>query len=136
MDIHDTGAEIRTLFATYAAGFDDADAEAITALFAWPATIWQFGEGHLFEDEDELAENVEALMDVFDGAGIVLTTADVRDIRQAGTAAFATVDWRQEDEAGEVLHEFTCHYMLIRQHGGWRIAAVINEPEAADSPGA
>jgi hypothetical protein len=45
MNIHETGAEIRRLFAAYAAGFDDADPEAITELFAWPATIWQFGEG-------------------------------------------------------------------------------------------
>ena len=132
MNVPGTGAEIRALFAAYAAGFDDADAEAITELFAWPATIWQFGEGHLFEDEDELAENVEALMDVFDEAGIVLTTAELRHAREAGTAAFATVDWRQEDEAGEVLHAFTCHYMLIRQDGGWRISTVVNEPEEGE----
>jgi hypothetical protein len=66
---------IRRMFVDYGAGFDDADATAITDLFAWPATIWQFGEGHVFEDAEELEENVEALMDVFDEAGIVLTTA-------------------------------------------------------------
>jgi len=133
-----TGAEIRRLFAAYAAGFDDADPQAITELFAWPATIWQFGEGHLFEDDEELAENVEALMDVFDDAGIVLTTAEVRELRQAGVAAFATVAWRQEDEAGEVLHEFTCHYMLVNQERAWRITTVVNElpAEAAAGQGA
>ena len=133
MNIHDTGAEIRRLFADYAAGFDDADAEAITELFAWPATIWQFGEGHLFEDEDELAENVEALMDVFDDAGIVLTTAEVQELRQVGAAAFASVAWRQEDQAGEALHEFTCHYMLVNRNGAWRIATVVNEPPAEET---
>ena len=136
MNIPQADQPIRELFAAYAAGFDDADAEAITALFAWPATIWQFGEGHLFEDEEELSENVEALMDVFDEAGIVLTQAEVRDVRQAGPAAFATVLWRQEDEAGEVLHAFTCHYMLLRQDGAWRIATVVNEaPEAPEGGG-
>jgi hypothetical protein len=133
MNIHETGAEIRRLFATYAAGFDDADPEAITRLFAWPATIWQFGEGHLFEDDEELAENVEALMDVFEDAGIVLTHAEVGDIRQAGAAAFATVAWRQEDQAGEVLHEFTCHYMLVKHEAAWRIATVVNEPPAEET---
>jgi uncharacterized protein (TIGR02246 family) len=127
MSERDTGAEIRALFAAYGAAFDDADAEAVTDLFAWPATIWQLGEGHVFEDADDLAENVEALMDVFEEAAIVVTTPDVRDLRIAGPTAFATVAWRQENAAGEALHEFTCHYMLLEQDGDWRIATVVNE---------
>ena len=123
--------EIRELFAAYGAGFDDADASAITDLFAWPATIWQLGDGHIFEDEEDLAENVEALIDVFDEAGIVLTTPDIRDIRTAGAAAFATVAWRQENEAGEALHEFSCSYMLVQRDAEWRIATVVNEDEPA-----
>jgi ketosteroid isomerase-like protein len=129
-------AEIQKLFAAYGAGFDDADAAAITALFAYPATIWQFGEGHIFEDEDDLAENVEALMDVFDAAEIVLTVPELRESRVAGTSALASVDWRQENSAGEPLHEFTCHYLLIEHGGGWRIATVVNEePEADEAEG-
>ena len=132
MSERDHDDEVRTLFAAYGAGFDDADAEAITALFTWPATIWQFGEGHIFEDAEELAENIEALMDVFDDAGIVVTTPDVRDIRVAGSSGFARVAWRQEDSAGEALHEFTCNYLLIDGEGSWRIASVVNEePDAA-----
>ena len=52
----------------------------------------------------------------------MLTTPDVRDVREAGGAAFASVVWRQEDDAGEVLHEFACHYLLIDRDGAWRIA--------------
>jgi ketosteroid isomerase-like protein len=125
---------IRELFESYGAGFDDADASAITALFAWPATIWQFGEGHVFEDEEDLAENVEALIDIFDEAGIVLTTPEITELRMAGPAAFATVAWRQENEAGEALHEFTCSYMLVQRHGDWRIATVVNQDPAEDAP--
>ena len=33
-------AEIRMLIANYGAAFDDDDAVAVTAMFAWPATIW------------------------------------------------------------------------------------------------
>jgi ketosteroid isomerase-like protein len=128
----DAEAEIRALFAAYGAGFDDADADAVTELFAWPATIWQFGEGHVFEDAEELAENVDALMDVFDEAGIVVTIPDVREVRVVGAAAFASVAWRQENEAGEPLHEFTCHYMLVEQDGEWRIATVVNEAETEE----
>jgi ketosteroid isomerase-like protein len=128
----DSEAEIRGLFAAYGAAFDDADADAVTALFVWPATIWQFGEGHVFEDDEELAENVEALIDVFDEASIVVTTPEMRDVRVAGKTAFATVAWRQEDESGDILHEFTCHYMLLRRDGAWRIATVVNEADSEE----
>ena len=106
------------MFASYGAGFDAADASAVIKLFAYPATIWQFGEGHVFADKTGLAENVEALVDVFDEAGIKRLIPDVRNIQAAGDAAFADVLWRQEDEAGEVLHRFTCQYLLIRHDGG------------------
>lgn len=129
----DAETEIRNLFAVYGAGFDDADPDAVTELFAWPAKIWQFGEGHIFEDADELAENIEALMDVFHDADIVVTIPDVRDVRVAGTAAFASVNWRQEDEAGKPMHEYACQYMLVASNGAWRIASVVNEPDPSDA---
>ena len=87
------------------------------ALFAWPATIWQFGEGHVFEDVEDLAENIDALIDVFDEAGIAVTTPDVKEVRVFGTTAFAHVAWRQEDSAGELLHEFSCQYLLVHEDG-------------------
>ena len=83
-------AEIRMLIANYGAAFDDADAVAVTGMFAWPATIWQFGDGHVFQDAGELAENVEALIDVFDEAGIAISNPEVTSVRIEGAAAFAT----------------------------------------------
>jgi ketosteroid isomerase-like protein len=124
--------EISALFAAYAAGFDDTDSEAVTELFAWPAVIWQQGQGHVFKSARELAENVEALIDLSDEAAIVSTKPEINEIRLAGATAFATVLWRQADEAGETLHEFTCRYLLLERDGRWRIAAIVNE-EAADA---
>ncbi|MYZ47434.1 nuclear transport factor 2 family protein [Propylenella binzhouense] len=122
--------EIEELFAQYASGFDDADAAAIAACFAFPAVIWQLGEGHVFEDAEEIEENAEALIDVFDEAGIVLTTPETTTLLLAGGTAFATVDWRQEGQDGELLHAFRCHYTLIRHGEAWRIAVIVNdEPE-------
>ena len=92
-------ADIQRLFAAYGAGFDDASPERVTALFAWPATIWQFGKGHVFADAEELSENVEALIDVFDEAGIKVTTPEVREVRVADAAAFAHVLWRQMEDS-------------------------------------
>lgn len=122
--------EIRAIFAAYGAAFDDADAEGVTELFAWPSVIWQLGHGHVFDDAEDLGENVEALLEVFGEAGIVLTTPTILDIRIGACAAFATVAWRQENTEGEPLHEFTCHYMLIDDDGTWRIATVVNAPES------
>lgn len=132
MTTEDDEKAIRSLFAAYAAGMDDADAGAVTALFAWPATVWQFGEGHVFEDAEDLGENVDALIDVFDEAGIVTTEPELREVRVAGSAGFASVVWRQRDNDGELLHEFTCGYLLIATQDGWRIATVVNEDSGED----
>lgn len=123
----DAESDIRALFAAYAEGFDDADAEAVTKLFVWPATIWQFGEGYIFEDAEELQENVDALIDVFDEAGIVTTEPEVKEVRVAGLSAFASVTWRQHDDEGALLNEFSCQYLLLHHEGAWRIATVVNE---------
>jgi hypothetical protein len=125
--------DIRTLFAAYGTAFDDADAGAVTKLFAWPATIWQFGNGHIFANAEELAENVEALIDVFDEAGIKSTVPEVKEVWASGAAAFADVVWRQRDSDGDLLHEFTCQYLLVNEGSGWRIATVVNE--TADASG-
>jgi ketosteroid isomerase-like protein len=122
-------SDIRALFAAYGEGLNNADAEAVTPLFAWPATIWQFGEGHVFEEVEDLAENIDALIDVFDEAGIAVTTPDVKEVRVFGTTAFAHVAWRQEDSAGELLHEFSCQYLLVHEAGRWRIATIVNEDQ-------
>jgi hypothetical protein len=126
-------AEIRDLFAAYGTSFDEADPDAVTSLFAWPATIWQFGKGHVFADAEELAENVDALMDVFDEAGIKTTVPEVKEVRVAGAAAFAHVFWRQRDDSGEVLHEFACQYLLVHHHSGWRIVTIVNQTAAGDA---
>lgn len=121
------GGCIRALFTAYAEAFDAADASVVIQLFAYPATIWQFGAGQVFGDEPALRKNVEALVDVFDEAGIKRLIPDVRGVHTAGDTAFADVLWRQEDEAGEVLHRFACQYLLVRREGVWRIATVVNE---------
>jgi ketosteroid isomerase-like protein len=133
MTDNDAEADIRALFAAYGEAFDDSAPEAVTDLFAYPAIIWQLGDGHVFDDAEELAENVEALMDVFEQAGIVVTIPHVRDLRIAGQTAFAAVAWRQEDAGGEVLHEFACQYLLLLRDATWRIATVVNEAEREDA---
>jgi len=51
-------------------------------------------------------------------------------VRVAGASAFASVTWRQHDEEGAPLNEFSCQYLLVGHDGAWRIATVVNE--AAD----
>ena len=96
--------------------------------------IWQFGDGHVFQNAQELAENVEALIDVFDEAGIAISHPEVTDVQVTPTAAFATAVWKQLDPAGVQLNQFTCHYLLIGGEGAWRIATVVNEAGQETGP--
>ena len=121
--------DIKALFAAYGECFDDADEERLTSLFTYPATIWQFGKGHVFEDEDELGENAGALFDAFDEAGVNVTTPTVRHIEVRGASAMADVSWQQTDADGEVIHAFACQYFLLKQDAEWFIAAINNEED-------
>lgn len=122
---------ISELFAAYTDALNDFDADAITELFTYPATIWQFGKGHVFADREDLLENVEALLAAFDGAGVVTSTFDIEtSTAPDGTgSAFASVLWAQDDAAGEAVHEFRCVYLLVLDDGEWFIASVINPPD-------
>ncbi|MCB8840573.1 hypothetical protein [Aurantimonas sp. VKM B-3413] len=126
-------AALAAVFTDYAEGFDDFDAARILDCFAFPATIWQMGKGNVFLDAEELGENVEALLAVFEREEIVRSTYRVRSAATAGAAAFVTLDWRQEREGGDAALEFTCHYTLIRQVAGegepgdWLIALAVND---------
>ncbi|MEO0636227.1 MAG: DUF4440 domain-containing protein [Pseudomonadota bacterium] len=124
---------IAALFADYADGLNDFDADAIVDLFAFPATVWQFGKGHVFADADELLENVEALLAAFDGAGVVTSSFSIRSALQpdGGSSACAAVDWTQENASGEIIHTFRCAYLLLLDDEQWFIASVINEPDEA-----
>jgi hypothetical protein len=121
---------VEAVFQSYAEGFDDFDADRILACFAFPATIWQ---GNVFTDAEDLAENVDALLDVFEREEIVRSSYSVLETVLSGPAAFVTLAWRQDREDGEAALEFTCHYTLHREHwdtdepGDWRIVLAVNE---------
>ena len=120
-------AEILTLFETYAAGFDDFDAEAIADCFAYPCTIWQFGRGNVFVDRDDLKENIEALLDVFDKEEIVQSSFTLHGFEEANGTGFARLSWRQDREGGEPALAFSCVYALLLGPDGWHIATVFND---------
>ncbi|WP_436642341.1 hypothetical protein [Microbaculum sp. FT89] len=119
--------QITGLFEAYASGFDDFDAEAIADCFAYPCTIWQFGKGNVFADREELLENVEALLDVYEREEIVHSTFEVQEKILTGSAAFVTLAWRQEREDGEAALEFICHYALMEGPDGFAVTTVFNE---------
>ncbi len=128
-EISDAEAAIERLFDAYAAGFDDFDADAILDCFQFPVTIWQSGRGNVFNDEEELAENVEALLAVFEREEIVQSRFEIVEAAGDEGAAFAVLDWRQERDDGEAALEFRCRYALVRDQAGtgWRIALAVNE---------
>lgn len=128
----DDSNDIATLFQDYADGMNDMDAEAIADLFAYPVTIWQLGKGYVFEDTDDLIENIETLLDAYDKAGVTYSEPEIGPTHVTKAAAFATISWRQQDEMGEVIHAFHCDYTLVKQHSDWLITNIVNEQAVDD----
>ncbi|WP_417670577.1 DUF4440 domain-containing protein [Roseibium sp.] len=118
---------IAQLFEDYLAGFNDFDADRICDCFTMPATIWQHEKGHVFGDDEELLENIEALLAALDKEGVTNSDFQVVSSHISGAAALVTLDWTQETSDGESALEFTCHYQLILDGDQWMIAMVINE---------
>ncbi|MEP0233939.1 DUF4440 domain-containing protein [Roseibium sp.] len=129
---HDNGKSeaeeaIAQLFEDYLTGFNDFDAERICDCFALPTTIWQHEKGHVFNDEEELLENVEALLSALDKEGVTVSEFNVASSHISGASALVTLDWSQESSSGETALEFTCHYQLLQDGDDWLIAMIINE---------
>ncbi|MFN4009454.1 MAG: DUF4440 domain-containing protein [Pannonibacter sp.] len=118
---------IAGLFDDYLTGFNDADADTLIDCFYLPATIWQMDKGYVFDDEEDLAENIEALLEALDKENISFSEFSVVSAHISGTTALVTLDWRQESSDGESVFEFTCHYHLIFDGDDWRIAMIVNE---------
>ena len=128
----DDSNDIADLFQDYADAMNDMDAEAVADLFTFPVIIWQLGKGYVFDDADDLIENVETLLDVFEEAGVIYSEPQVGPVHVTKTAAFASVSWRQQDEIGEVIHSYHCDYTLIRYKGSWLICHIVNEQALED----
>lgn len=125
----DTAAEaaIAQLFDEYQAGFDNFEGDRICDCFALPVTIWQHDEGHVFVDEDDLIDNIEALLLQMDKLGVAHSEFHVSSSHINGNSAMITLDWEQENADGDVVQDFTCHYHLILDGEDWVIAMIINE---------
>ncbi|CTQ55809.1 hypothetical protein LP7551_04356 [Roseibium album] len=127
----DSGDEAETaiaqLFDDYQAGFNDYDADRICDCFALPAVIWQHEKGHVFNDEEELVENIEALLKALGKEEVTHSDFHVASSHVSGSAALVTLDWSQETSDGEAVFEFTCHYQLIQDGDHWVIAGIYNE---------
>ncbi|SHL53839.1 protein of unknown function [Roseibium suaedae] len=118
---------IAALFEDYLAGFNDFDPEQICDCFALPATIWQHDRGYVFHDEDELMENIEALLEALDKEGVSLSSFQVSASHISGITAMVSLDWQQENADGEAVFEFTCHYHMMFDGEAWSIVMIINE---------
>ncbi|SDQ84316.1 DUF4440 domain-containing protein [Pseudovibrio sp. Tun.PSC04-5.I4] len=129
MSVQDeTELMLSELFDSYADGYEDYDTSAIAECFAFPCIVWQQDGGHVFNDKVELSENIEALLEVLREHDVTSTIYEVVSSHISGSTASVSLDWQQEDEDGEAVFDFTCHYLLINIDGLWKIASIINEP--------
>ncbi|MDD7911120.1 MULTISPECIES: DUF4440 domain-containing protein [Pseudovibrio] len=127
-DESDVELQLSELFDRYADGYDDYDAAAIVDCFAFPCVVWQMDQGHVFADIEELTENIDALLEVHRENGVTQSTYEVISTHISGTTAHVTLDWQQEDDDGEAVFDFTCHYTVIQIDDAWRIMNIVNEP--------
>ncbi|MEP3429292.1 MAG: DUF4440 domain-containing protein [Roseibium sp.] len=123
----DAEVVIAQLFDDYQAGFNDYDADRVCDCFALPAVIWQHEKGHVFNNEDELLENIEALLKALEKEGVSHSDFQVVSSHVSGSTALVTLDWTQESSDGEAVLEFTCHYQLMQNGSDWVIACIVNE---------
>ncbi len=120
---------IASLFDEYAAGFNDFDADALADCFALPATIWQLDKGYVFDDVDDILENIDALLDALEQEHVTHSDYEVVSCFISGTSALVTLNWVQQTEDGDSVFEFTCHYHLIFDGDDWAIAMLVNEQQ-------
>jgi hypothetical protein len=120
---------VQSVLDAYAAGFDDFDAEAVADCFAYPATLWQGGRGNVFDDAEDLIENIEALLDIFEREEIVHSSFRIKDAAFGKDSGTALLSWRQERADGDAALEFTCRYLFVRdgEDGSWRIATTVTD---------
>ncbi len=120
-------AAIAKLFEDYRAGFEDYDAEAIADCFAYPSTIWQFGKGNVFVDDEDLLQNIEKLLEELGKEDVVGSDFEVISAHVSGTTALVSLAWTQDNGEEEFVFEFVCHYHLVLDGDDWRIAMIVNE---------
>lgn len=123
----DDSNDIADLFQDYADAMNDVDAEGVADLFAYPVLIWQLDQGYVFDEEEDLIENIETLLDVFEEAGVIYSEPQIGPVHVTKTAAFASVSWRQQDDIGEIIHTYRCDYTLVKNNGKWAISMIVNE---------
>ncbi len=129
MSVQDeTELMLSELFDNYADGYEDYDTARISDCFAFPCVVWQLDAGHVFKDKVELIENIDALLEVHREHYVTSSIYEVVSSHISGSTASVSLDWQQEDDEGEVVFDFTCHYLLINIEGAWKIASIVNEP--------
>ncbi|KZL18927.1 hypothetical protein PsAD2_02443 [Pseudovibrio axinellae] len=129
MSVQDeTELMLSELFDSYADAYEEYDSALIADCFAFPCVVWQLEEGHVFKDKAELCENIDALLEVHREHYVTSSIYEVVSSHISGSTASVSLDWQQEDDEGEVVFDFTCHYLLINIEGAWKIASIVNEP--------
>ncbi|MEM9207043.1 MAG: hypothetical protein AAGA88_12010 [Pseudomonadota bacterium] len=120
-------APIGPVLDAYRDAYNDYDANALAACFLFPVTLWQFGKGFVFENAEDLAENIEKVLDAYEEAGVVETHYEVADWVESGSAASAVIDWDQSDADGETVHVFSCLTVFAEDdRGEMKITTIVN----------
>lgn len=114
-------------FDDYQVGFNDYDIEWICDCFVLFIIIWQYDKGYVFNDDEELIENIEVFLRVLEKEGVSYFEFQVVFSYVSGFLVLVILDWIQEDVDGELVFEFICYYQLFQDGMDWMIVGIVNE---------
>lgn len=117
---------------SYVAAFNDGEAEAIAAHWAFPALTTQAGRSYSFKSAEHFAKNTGLLLGFYEAQGVdrVVRTLTTCAPLYEGVASMTVSDVMYDANGGEIAH-WEAAYVLQRVEGVWRAVMAVADGETA-----
>ncbi|MBE0547141.1 MAG: DUF4440 domain-containing protein [Rubrivivax sp.] len=114
--------DLRQFFETYRDAFNSLQGDAVAELYAEPSGIAQGGVYAHWPSRAPVAENMNALCDLYRKKGYAKADFEpVACINQGDQYAVADLRWRIEWNDGQEPWQFNTTYNMVRTPQGWRV---------------
>lgn len=124
---------IETFFQDYAEAFRSKSRARLLARFCLPLTFLTKTGPILFQDEEHLSANLDALIRRYEQIQAVDWKYTIKDVRTIGSGIYLVeIEWQFFDAGNELLYACDTSYLLAAEaKGGAKVMAVIahNETE-------
>ena len=115
---------------SYVAAFNDGEAEAIAAHWAFPALTTQAGRSYSFKSAEHFAKNTDRLLGFYRAQTVDRVKRALVDchLLHQSTAAM-TVSDVMYDAVGNALVRWQAAYVLHRVNGAWKAVMAVADGE-------